>query len=177
MPVCGGSCPEIAGIRLFVTVFCDPVSRTASTCKLHMPFYNSINRPWEIIGDVGRGTATLRIGHQRVALADVREISPDATRERDFLGSLFNYSAYLIVAAIFMVLVVQGGWRERFLLATVFFAIVGATSLIDIGLSTRIQLYRLTIATGDGQTIDFTTADAAEADRLTATLTAAIRTH
>ena len=158
-----------------MTVFCDPAPRTTSTHKLHMPFHNNSNRPWEIIGDAGRGTATLRIGHQRVALADVREISRDATRERDFLGCLLNYSAYLIVAAIFMILVVQAGWRERFLLATVFFAIVGTTSLIDIGLSTRIQLYRLTIATGDGQTIDFITAEAAEADRLTEALTAAIR--
>jgi Family of unknown function (DUF6232) len=112
----------------------------------------------------------LRIGQQRVRVADIRGVAFDATIERDFLGSMLNYSAYLIVAAIFMVLVVQAGWRERFLLSTIFFAIVGFTSLVDIGLATRIKLYRLRIATADGGAFDFVSADGAEVDRLAAAL-------
>lgn len=136
-----------------------------------MPFHNSINRPWAITYPAaGRSGGVLRIGKQSIALSDLRSISRAATQEKDFLGSLLNYSAYLIVAGIFLVLVVQAGWRERFLLGTVFFAIVGFTSLIDIGLASRIRLYRLSIETADGRIIDFTTADAAEADRLTAAL-------
>lgn len=136
-----------------------------------MPFHNSINRPWAITYPAaGRSGGELRIGKQSIALSDLRSISRDATQEKDFLGCLLNYSAYLIVAGIFLVLVVQAGWRERFLLGTVFFAIVGFTSLIDIGLASRIRLYRLSIETADGRIIDFTTADAAEADQLTAAL-------
>ncbi len=136
-----------------------------------MPFHNSINRPWAITYPAaGRSGGELRIGKQSIALSDQRSISRDATQEKDFLGCLLNYSAYLIVAGIFLVLVVQAGWRERFLLGTVFFAIVGFTSLIDIGLASRIRLYRLSIETADGRIIDFTTADAAEADQLTAAL-------
>ncbi len=143
-----------------------------------MPFYNSSNRPWAITyANAGRSDGILRVGQQRLALTDIRSISRDASQEKDFLGCLLNYSVYLIVAAIFMVLVVQAGWRERFLLATIFFAIVGMTSLIDIGLASRIRLYRLTIQTHDGRTVDFTTADAAEADRLTAALAPMVRTH
>ena len=140
-----------------------------------MPFYNSVNRPWDITADATSGAnGTLRIGQQRLRLADIQGISRGATQERDFLGSLLNYSAYLAVAGIFMILVVQAGWRERFLLATIFFAIVGFTSLIDIVLSSRIRLYRLTIVTNDGRNVGFVTADAAEADRLTAALHAAM---
>ena len=140
-----------------------------------MPFHNSINRPWDITSDRGSGgSPSLRIGQHRVQLTNIQGISRVATQERDFLGSLLNYSAYLVVAAIFMVLVVQGGWRERFLLATLFFSVVGFTSLIDIGLSNRIRLYRLSITTRDGQILEFTTANASEADSLLAALNSLI---
>ncbi len=140
-----------------------------------MPFYNSVNRPWDITTDpTAIGRKSLRIGHQRVPLEDIRGIARTASQERDFLGSLLNYSAYLFVAGIFMLLVVQAGWRERFFLATIFFAIVGFTSLIDIGLSNRIHLYQLTITTRDGKILEFTTANAAEADLLLATLNSLI---
>ena len=127
----------------------------------------STNRPWDLNGGAD---AMLRIGQQRLRVADIRGVSIVANSERDFSPSLLNYSAYLTVAAIFMILVVQAGWRERFLLATLFFAIVGFTSLIDIGLATRIKLYRLRIATADGGAVDFVSADAAEVDRLAAAL-------
>jgi Family of unknown function (DUF6232) len=135
--------------------------------------YSPTNRPWEIIGGAD---GTLRIGRQRLPLGSIRGVSMSAAQEKDFLGSLLNYSAYLIVAAIFMVLVVQAGWRERFLLATVFFAIVGLTSMIDIVLATRVKLYRLQIATASGAIVDFVSADAAEVDRLAAALKRAGRT-
>lgn len=143
-----------------------------------MPFYNNSNRPWAITyPSDDRSNGVLRVGQQRLALTDVRSISRCASQERDFLGSLLNYSVYLSVAAIFLVLVVQAGWRERFLLGTVFFAIVGVTSLIDIGLASRLRLYRLTIEMIDGRMIEFTTADAAEADRLTAALATVVATR
>ena len=143
-----------------------------------MPFHNSINRPWDITTDqVSGGSPSLRIGQRRVQVANIQGISRVATQERDFLGSLLNYSAYLIVAGIFLVLVVQAGWRERFLLATIFFAVVGVTSLIDMGLSNRIRLYRLSITTRDGQILEFTTANASEADRLLAALNSLIGTR
>lgn len=62
-------------------------------------------------------------------------------------------------------------------MGTVFFAIVGVTSLIDIGLASRLRLYRLTIEMLDGRMIEFTTADAAEADRLTAALATVVATR
>ena len=166
----------VPSVSPFVTAFCEAYNViTQPSQKLHMPFYNSINRPWDITTDqVSGGSPSLRIGHRRVQVTNIQGISRVATQERDFLGSLLNYSAYLIIAAIFMVLVVQAGWRERFLLATIFFAIVGATSLIDIGLSNRIRLYRLSITTRDGKILEFTTANASEADQLLATLNSLI---
>ncbi len=121
------------------------------------------NRPWEI---AGAAEPTLRIGRQELSLREICGISPSAHQERDFHASLLNYSAYLIVAAIFLVLVVQAGWRERFLLVTVFFAAIGFTSLVDIGRASRIRLYRLTITKSDGSQVQFTSADPAEVDRL-----------
>ncbi len=114
----------------------------------------------------GGANPILRIGEQRLRVADIRTVALTASQERDFLGSLLNFSAYLIVAGVFMVLALQGGWRERFLLATLFFAIVGLTSLIDITLATPIRLFRLRITTADQHTVDFTSADAREVDAL-----------
>ena len=124
------------------------------------------NRPWEI---VGRAEPVVRIGHRRLRLADVNSFELSAHEERDFLPSLFNYSVYLIVAAIFLILVVHAGWRERFLLATIFFAIVGFTSLVDVVRANPIRLYRLRLAATAGP-VDFTSADAAEVDDLAAAL-------
>ncbi len=121
------------------------------------------NNPWDI---TGTGGDVLRVGSRRLLLADVRSFQMSAHQERDVLASMLNYSAYLVVAAIFMVLVVQAGWRERFLLATIFFAVVGLTSLIDIGRATSIRLYRLSIVTNDGGNIDFVSPDPAQVDGL-----------
>jgi hypothetical protein len=125
------------------------------------------NRPWDISPAAG---GTLRIGSQHLLLAKVHGIAASAREERDFLGCLLNYSAYLIVAAIFLVLVVQVHWRERFLLGTLFFALVGFTSLIDIWRTKGIRLYQLAITLTDGNSIIFTSVDPTEVDRLAAAL-------
>lgn len=126
----------------------------------------SPNRSWEI---AGRADPVVRIGARRLRLAEVTSFGLSAHEERDFLPSLFNYSVYLIVAAIFLILVVHAGWRERFLLATVFFAIVGFTSLVDVWKANPIRLYRLRLAAAGGA-VDFTSADPAEVDRLASAL-------
>jgi hypothetical protein len=124
-------------------------------------------RPWDISSAAG---GTLRIGNQRLPLAKVHGISVTTREERDFLGCLLNYSAYLIVAAIFLVLVVQAEWRERFLLATLFYALVGFTSLLDIWRTNGIGLYQLATTLTDGNSVIFTSADPTEFDRLSAVL-------
>lgn len=123
------------------------------------------NNPWDISG-AGTTAAVLRIGSRRVALADIRGYELSARQERDIQGGMLNYSAYLTVAAIFMVLVVQAGWRERFLLATGFFAIVGFTSIADIVRANRIRLYRMKLMLGDGGTAEFVSADPVQVDSL-----------
>lgn len=122
------------------------------------------NRPWDVTGD-----GTLRIGARRLALADIQGFEATAHQERDFLASLFNYVAYLAVATVMLVLVVQAGARDRFLLVTLFFVVVGAASLLDIARTSRIGFYRLRIRTTQGP-LDFTSADAGEVDRLIAAL-------
>jgi hypothetical protein len=132
-----------------------------------MQLKGATNRAWDI---TGAADGSLRIGNRWLPLAEIRGVRIAANSERDFLGSLLNYSAYLIVAAMFMIFVLQAGWRERFLLATVFFFIVGSSSLIDIWQSRRIKLYKLTIERTDGSVVDFTSADPREVDRLAAAL-------
>jgi hypothetical protein len=105
------------------------------------------NNPWEISGGAD---GVLRIGARHVSLAEITGFELSAHQERDILGCLLNYAAYLIVTAVFMIFVGQAGWRERFLLGTLFFAVVGATSLIDIRQANRIRLYRVKIAIGSG---------------------------
>lgn len=121
------------------------------------------NRPWDITSGSG---GRLRVGQRTVPLSDIRRATPKAYEERDFLGSLLNFSVYLTIAAVFLILVVVAGWRERFLLMTVFLGLVGITSLIDMWQSNRIRLYCLTIDLVGGERIEFTSASADEVDRL-----------
>ncbi len=130
-------------------------------------------QPWDVTGGPN---GCLRIGLRTVPLSDVRRTVPRAYEERDFQGSLLNFSVYLVIAAIFLILVVVGGWRERFLLMTVFLGLVGITSLIDMRHANPIRLYCLTIELVDGERIDFTSASADEVDRLSLALQMAAKT-
>jgi Family of unknown function (DUF6232) len=128
-----------------------------------MPAKPVPNRAWDITGD---RDAVLRIGQQRLRLADIHGVTLAAGQERDFLASLLTCTMYLLVAGVFLILVLLGGWRDRFLLATSFFAVVGLTSVVDICLATPVKLYTLRITTGDAGVVDFTSADAMQVDAL-----------
>ena len=77
------------------------------------------------------------------------------------------------MAALFVVLVVHGDSRPRFLLVTAFFTAVALSSLIDVVAAHRIRLYRLVLDTTDGRQVTFTSPDPAEVDRLALAVQAA----
>lgn len=125
------------------------------------------NRPWSLTGPAGD---VLRIGARQLPLAEIRGFEIGVEDARDYQASLLNYSIYSMLAAVFLVLVVQAGWRERFLIATCFFALIAVSGLIDIGQANRIRLFRLRMRLVGGGTLDFVSAEAWEVEALAATL-------
>jgi Family of unknown function (DUF6232) len=132
-----------------------------------MPHSSTVNEPWSIAAGPD---GVLRIGQKRVPVREIRRYTMQAGQERDYLASLLNCSIYMVVAAAFLMLVVHFGWRERFLLGTIFFALVASTSIIDILTASPVRLYRVRIETITGETICFTSADARQIDKLAHTL-------
>lgn len=125
------------------------------------------HRPWALTGPTDD---VLRIGDRRLPLATIRGFDLSVEDERDFLASLLSYTLYLILAAACLVLVVQAGWRDRFLIGCGFTALIAISNLIDIGRATRIRLYRLRLTCADGTITDFVSPKASEVEALSALL-------
>ncbi|MEZ5842269.1 MAG: hypothetical protein R3D27_00865 [Hyphomicrobiaceae bacterium] len=90
--------------------------------------------------------------------------------ERDIDGQLFNFSVYLLIAAVFLIGVVEIGWRSRFLLATGFFVSVGLMSLMDVITANRLAYWRIDVTIEGGETLALAVHTEAQRDRWLALL-------
>jgi Family of unknown function (DUF6232) len=101
----------------------------------------------------------LKFGRHVVPLDQVAEYAPVHEKARDLDSTLATMAVFLGAAAFFMVLVFEIGWRERFLVAALLFAVIAAAAIIDLLRSSQIHLYRLAITLADGETVELVTAD------------------
>lgn len=120
---------------------------------------------WDIVTDPQSGKPLLRVGDQYVALGDILEIEHTEHVERDFKGLLVMGSLFMVACVVFLLLVADFGWRERFMLGAVVTGLLGMASLYEAMVSTKIAFVELRIATRDGDEL-FTTADHADAAAL-----------
>ncbi|MEO0791434.1 MAG: hypothetical protein AAFY27_02715 [Pseudomonadota bacterium] len=63
--------------------------------------------------------------------------------ERDVQGPLVNATLYFGLAALFLILVVDHLWNDRFLIATVFFLAVAAMAFTDSVTANRVRYFRV----------------------------------
>lgn len=112
-----------------------------------------------------RDNAHVVIGGRVVARAAIRCVAVIRQQERDIDGQLFNFSVYLLIAAVFLIGVVEIGWRSRFLLATGFFAAVGLMSLVDVITANRLAYWRIDVTLDTGETIALAVHTEAQRDR------------
>ncbi len=113
----------------------------------------------------GRDGAHVVIGERLVPRSAIRSVVVIRQTERDIDGQLFNFSVYLLIAAVFLIAVVEMGWRTRFLLATGFFAAVGLMSLVDVITANRLAYWRIDVTLDTGETIPLAVHTEAQRDR------------
>lgn len=85
-----------------------------------------------------------------VARARGRQVRVIECAARDMLGSLFNATAYMVVATVILMLVIDWDWNIRFLIAVAFFHAIAAMCLLDVFAANRVAYYRVeTVDAGD----------------------------
>jgi hypothetical protein len=103
----------------------------------------------------------LRFGSQSVPLSSIQHYAPRHHQERDVDSVLTTVAVFMAVAAVLLILVVEMGWRARFLVGAGLFASIAIAAIVDLMRTMRIELYRLEIKMADGGTAMFVTPDAA----------------
>ena len=107
----------------------------------------------------------LRMGAKHIRLTDVTSVERIEHAERDFQGVLMMGAIFTTASAIFFVGVYEYGMRDRFLLGSFIFLVLGVISLYEAATSTTFRFVQLRIGLAHGETL-YTTADAADAAAL-----------
>jgi len=128
---------------------------------------------WAVERAAGAGPDVLRVGQTRVELADIRAVERQEQIERDVTGLLVMAGLFVLAGTALLFGVLEAGWRTRFLVGAFFLLTLASVSLFETLSIRSVRYVRLKIATVQGDVV-FTTADAADADRLERTLAATV---
>lgn len=144
----------------------------------HRPGQTSVVPPltWEITPPVftpGLG-AMLRIGARAVPISQIRGFIGSDDREVDIKPALATLIVFGVAAMFFLLGVLDIGWRARFLVAFALFVGIALSALHDMAWLTTSGLYRVEVLTASGETLRYTTIEAAEQERLLAALDKAL---
>lgn len=119
------------------------------------------------------GRGFLRIGQRRIALEEIEVIQPDEARERPIAGLLLGAIGFLVSAAIIAYLVLDQGWRQRYLIASSFLAFLAIAGLAEIFKAKPQSFFQIKIHTRTQGVVTFASADAREVEAFLAALAAA----
>ena len=112
----------------------------------------------------GQG-AILRLGRDRVSVADIRSIEREYETDRDIGGLSAMGGVFLLASTWLIIGVCEWGWRTRFLIGAVILLALSFVSLTETLSIGQVRFVRLRIATRDRDVV-FTTANAADAEAL-----------
>ncbi|MEQ1671375.1 MAG: DUF6232 family protein [Hyphomicrobium sp.] len=115
----------------------------------------------------------LWIGSKRIALDDIQTITAEEVRERPVQGLLAGAAIFLIVAMFLAFIVFENGWRDRFLLGTVFLSGLGLAGLFETTKIRTQRFFEVKIATGSQGLVTFASANIREVEALLAALAGA----
>jgi Family of unknown function (DUF6232) len=134
-----------------VTVMSDPVqSRSAAAWEL---------TPAAWTPSLG---SMLRVGARAIPVRDIRGFIGSADHDKDKKPAFAVMGIFGLVAVIFLLGVIDIGWRQRFLVGAIMFGLIAISALHDIAWQTLAGLYRVEILTANGESLSFTTVDAKE---------------
>ena len=147
----------------------------------HTAHVGCTNQPWSIAPtslsphDLPR-TQVLSFGKQEIALREVIHCRLHKESNWDIAGQNFNFMLYVGVAAVFLFLIVDAGWRIQFLIAVALLLSIAAMSLADVLTTRKIAYYRIELRTEGGRAHSYTTASGDDANAMLSALqTAGVR--
>ena len=108
----------------------------------------------------------MRFGDSLVALDEITKSRLVKQADLDVSGQHFNAALYVSLAACLGFAVVEAGWRWQFYAGVILFTAIAGMALCDVLTARRIRYYRLFLETSSGDTRCYTTARAADAQRL-----------
>lgn len=109
-----------------------------------------------------RTERVLWFGMHRIAVADILSVEADAICDRPISGLLIAASAFIAVAAVFAFLVLDNGWRDRYLIATALLVVLGAAGFREVFKAKAQHFYSVRIATRSSGQVAFSSADESE---------------
>jgi hypothetical protein len=119
------------------------------------------------------GRRILWFGSRRIDLDDIQSITADEVRERPVSGLIMAAYIFLVVSMILAFGVFENGWRERFLLGTVFLAFLGTTGLYDSSTLKPVRFFEVKFSTSAHGVVTFSSSDEGEVRAFLAALAAA----
>lgn len=130
-------------------------------------------RMWDIeAGPGGPGSETVRLGHRRIRLADVRSVAIQDIHDRNTQGLMLGAMAFVCFATFLTYCVFDAGGRQRLLIGGTFLTFLSAAGLLEMRKLKRLSLYELYIGLKSGELVTFTSADRADVEALALRLTA-----
>lgn len=114
----------------------------------------------------------VRFGQQQIAIADITAMSLEEVREHTAQGLFMGGVFFVLGASIMAYSVFDAGARERFLLGSAFFAMLGVASLMEASWLPSISHFELTLTLKDGRQTVFSTPDRADIQALALRLAA-----
>ncbi len=115
----------------------------------------------------------LHIGTTSIALTDIVAHRAVGLSVKDLSTAFATIAIFSGVAAIMIFLVVEVGWRVKFLLEGVLFGGIALCAVAELFSARRNTVFTFEITSEDGQRYNFSTADRHEAEALKAALVAA----
>lgn len=98
-------------------------------------------------------------GTHRIAVADIVAVEPSQAFDRPVSGLFVAASSFIAIAAVFAFLVFDNGWRDRYLIATALFAVLGAAGFRETIHAKAQRFFEVRIATRTNGQVAFASVD------------------
>jgi hypothetical protein len=112
----------------------------------------------------------LHVGTETIRLDDVASYSVAGFSEKDLSTAFATIALFSGIAALFIFLVVEIGWRMKFLLEGILFGSIAFCAVAEIFSARRNTLFTFTATCDDGAVHTFVTANRAEAEAVKSAL-------
>ena len=128
---------------------------------------------WDITpAPAAKGGAVVRLGKRHVRIADIDSVALEEIRDDHTQGIVLGAIAFMCFATFISYLVIDAGWRPRFLLGSGFLSFLGCVSFIEMRTLKTLHLFEMLVTLKSGEKIVFTSMDRADIETLALRITA-----